>query len=487
MSPQKDGYDVVVIGAEVDGLAAAALLAKRGRSVLLVDERDHVGGLAASIEFHEGYRSAGVLHDASCVRPGLIRELGLERHGLKLRSKPAKVLLSDGERTVRLEDAEPNALAATNAFLKRIEPVLAGFCDEAPVDLIAIEQAPLFDLLKRGLRLRRLGRNDMLELMRIAPMCSADWLNERFDDELLKAGLALPSLIGEYAGPWSPGTNAILLLREAMRGPGVANGSPGLVAALEACCNKHGVEIVTATKVDEIVVGSGAVDAIRIGDRAIRCGQLASALDPRETFFDLVDPMHLSAGLEQHLRNWRARPTTAQLLIALERQPHWDDADFVRVAGHLDEIEKAFDPVKYRELPARPVLDVAVPTQGDPSLAPEGHAVMSALVSFVPAAPTGGWTPELRDQLIDSVVDRLAELDGELRASIVKTVLRTPDELGNLNHGEHGLDQILVRPVPECSTHNTPIRDLFLCGMGTHPGGGVHGGCGLHAARRMLA
>lgn len=484
---KRDRYDAIVIGADVDGLATAALLAKRGRSVLLVDAREHVGGLAASIEFAEGYRSGGVLHDPSCVRPALIRELQLEHHGLKLRSRPASVLLANGDESVRLEDAEPKAYREMNAFLRRLRPVLAGFCDEPPVDLIAIEEAPLFDLLKRGLRLRRLGRSDMLELMRIAPMCSADWLNERFEDQRLKAGLALPALLAEYAGPWSPGTNAILLLREAMRGPGIEGGSPALVRALETCAKKAGVEIATGVSVEEIVVGATGVEALRVDGNAIACAQIASASDPRATFFDLLDPMHLGARLEEHLRNWRARATTAHLSIALDRQPSWEATDYLRIAGELDEIEKAFDPIKYRELPERPVLDIAVPTVGDPSSAPEGHSVLGVQVSFVPESPDGGWTSERREELVKRVVDRLVELDADLRDAIVKTQLRTPDELGNLHQGEHGLDQILVRPIPECSTHGTPIAGLFLCGTGTHPGGGVHGGCGVLAARRMLA
>ena len=177
---------------------------------------------------------------------------------------------------------------------------------------------------------------------------------------------------------------------------------------------------------------------------------MASARDPRATFFDLLDPMHLSARLEQHLRSWRARATTAHLAIALDREPSWDAAEYLRVAGELDEIEQAFDPIKYREIPERPVLDVAVHRGGD--FAPDGHAVLGALVSFVPESPQGGWTSELRDRLVDRVVDRLVELDPKLRDAIVKTQLQTPDELGNLHHGEHGLDQILVRPTPECST-----------------------------------
>lgn len=474
---KRDRYDAIVIGAEVDGLATAALLTKRGKSVLLVDAREHVGGLAASIEFAEGYRSCGVLHDPSCVRPALIRELQLERHGLQLRSRSASVLLANGEESVLLDDAEPSALQETRAFIDRLRPVLAGFCDEPPVDLIAIEEAPLFDLLKRGLRLRRLGRSDMLELMRIAPMCSADWLNERFETDLLKAGLALPGLVAEYAGPWSPGTNAILLLREAMRGPGIVGGSPALVAALETCAKKEGVEIVTGVKVEEILIEAGAVKAVRIDGTAVTCTQVASALDPRSTFFDLLDPMHLGAQMEQHLRNWRARATTAHLAIALDREPAWDSADYLRIAGSLDEIEKAFDPIKYGELPERPVLDVAVGGS-----APEKHAVLSVLISFV---PEDGWTSERRDLLVDRVLDRLVELDPKLRDAIVKTHLQTPDELGNLHHGEHGLDQILVRPTPECATHTTPIGGLFLCGTATHPGSGAHGGCGVLAARRM--
>lgn len=504
--------DVVVIGAGVNGLTAAAVLASEGLRVVVLEAREVVGGLAASEALHDGYHTGGLLHDTTRVRPAVVSQLALERHGLSLRGEPPKRLaLGDGA-PLMLGGSEKHELAsiaersgelaeryaAMNALLGRLRPVLTGFCDEMPLDLVNIETTPLWSLLERGLRVRRLGRSDMLELMRIAPMCIADFLDEHLlgehvDDDRLKAAIALPGVLGTFTGPRSPGSNANLLLLHAMRGPGTVGGAHGFVAALKSAAEAAGAEIRTGATVERIDVRHGAVTGVTLeGGERVEARQIAASCDPRTALLDLVRPVHVTAKLEAYLSSWRCRGTTAHLALALAGEPPLD-ADHATVASSLDEIERAFDGVKYGELPDRPVLDVVVPSVEDPSLCPDGHAVMSVLVSFVPHGLKGGWTDEARQTLEDTVVARLAEHIDGLRDLIVGSRLVTPPDIesslrlsgGHIHHGEHAIDQLLVRPVPGCATYSTPITGLFLCGAGTHPGGGLHGGNGLLAARAM--
>jgi phytoene dehydrogenase-like protein len=498
----------VVIGAGLNGLTCATLLAKKGHKVVVLEAAEAVGGIAAPFEFHPGYRSAGVLHDTSGLRPRAVSQLALEQHGLKLRARrPDVVALSGGERiSIPGDDdaariraglgADADGYLRYRAALDRMRPVLASFLDLPPVDVVRVETVSRWELLKRAMKVRRLGRRDMLELLRLPPMCVADWLGEFVSSAPLKAALAWPAVVGDFLGPWSPGSTATLLLAEAAAGPGVEGGGSAIAAALEKAARAAGVTIRTGTRAARIALDKGAVSGVELaGGERVAADLVAATCHPRTVFLDLLPPSATAFRLRERIASFRSRGTTAQVLLAVDKTIELPDgAGLARIAGHVDEIERAFDAVKHRRFPDAAVLEVAVPSAGDAALAPAGASVVSAHV-FAPYAVDGGWNDAARDKLARRVMEVLdRHLPGLREATVGKAVLAPPDlearhglPGGNLRHGEHGLDQLLVRPIPECIGYKTPIGGLFLAGSGSHPGGGLTCAPGLLAAETILA
>jgi len=495
-------YDVIVIGAGHNGLTAAALLAKRGRKVLVLERRGVVGGLAAGEEFHPGYRSAGLLHDTTGVRAEIVQELGLVAHGLVNRPHRPDVLSlgDDGQSLLvcgdeakaveeigRVSKRDAGRYAEYHAFIKRVRPVLQQFLNEPPLDLVNLETISIRDGLSRGLKLRRLGRRDMMELMRLPPMCVADWLDEWFETNLLKSALALPAVAGTFMGPRSPSSNLNLLLWEAAAGAGIVGGGPALIAALEASARAQGVEIRTDAAVDRIVVDSGAVKGVVVvGGEKIEAGAVAASCDPKHALLELLAPGVLPYRATERIRGFRTRGTTAQVLLAIDTAARFaarpDEAiELARTGANMLAIERAFDAVKYRSIADEPVLEIAVPSVGSPDLAPDGHAVLSVLVHFAPYDLEGEWDDAERERLGDRVMEILDRHIPDVSSHVVAGVVLGPPDIeerygvtgGHIHHGEHALDQVLIRPTPECLHYATPIQGLYLCGSGSHPGGGL--------------
>lgn len=511
-------FDAIVIGAGHNGLTTAALLAKAGRRVLVLEQRHVIGGLAASESFHTGYASAGVLADTCLVRPSVVSTLGLREHGLELRASPPSVLaLGDGKPLVlaqghdghdveraaaaiaALSAADAEAYRKYVALLERLAPAVRELFGRAPVDVVDVESESLWGLGQRALRVRRLANADLLELLRMPPMCIGDVLRERFTSDRVSAALALPALAGTFTGPWSPGNGLDLLRRESLLGPGVVGSGPMLVEALEKAARAAGVQIRTGASVTRLSIGRDGIEGVVLaGGEEIRARTVAASCHPWRTFCELTPPGLLEHRFEHRIRTFRSRGSVAQVLLALDRAPRFhagEPAEFVRVAGHLDEIERAFDAIKYGEVPETPVLDVHVPTVARPSLAPKGHGVVSALVYYVPYAKKGGWDDAARQGLGERVIEILGRHDASLPGSVVGRTVLVPKDLearyglhgGHLHHGEHALDQLLVRPTPECVHYQTPIAGLWLCGSGSHPGGGLTCAPGELAAQAILA
>lgn len=511
-------FDAIVIGAGHNGLTTAALLGKAGRRVLVLEQRDVIGGLAASEPFYSGYASAGVLADTCLVRASVVAALGLTEHGLALRTSPPAVLaLGEGEPLLlaqghdaheveraaaaigRLSAADADAYRKYVALLERLAPAVRELFGRAPVDVVDVESESLWGLGQRALRVRRLADADLLELLRMPPMCIGDVLRERFASDRLSAALALPALAGTFTGPWSPGNGLDLLRRESLLGPGVVGGGPMLVEALTKAARAAGVEIRTGASVSRLAIGRDGIEGVVLASgEELRARIVAASCHPWRTFCELTPPGRLDHRLEHRIRTFRSRGSVAQVLLALDRAPRFhagEPAEFVRVAGHLDEIERSFDAIKYGEIPKTPVLDVHVPTVSQPKLAPAGHAVVSALVYYVPYALAGGWDDASRQRLGDRVVELLGRHDASLPGSVVGRTVLVPKDLeqryglhgGHLHHGEHALDQLLVRPTPECVHYRTPIAGLWLCGSGSHPGGGLTCAPGELAAQAILA
>ena len=508
-----DRLDAIVIGGGHNGLITATLLARSGARTLLLEARDRLGGLAAGDEFHPGYRHLGVDDDLSQFRPWVADRLKLRGFGLELETESAPIFspaaAGDGDGLLLARDpgaasgelgGEAEAYADYRGFLERLAPFARKALDRVPVDVTGMKLADVWSLGGTALALRMLGRRDMMELFRIGPMCVADWLRERFTNDRLNAVLAAPAVFGGFTGPWSPGTNANLLLHESFSTPGVKGGGPALIGALEAAATAAGVEIRTGARVQRLAVDGDGVKGVKLADGEILETKLvAAACSPKHLLLDLVPAEYLSLRLEHGITHFRTRGTTARVHLALAGYPAFAcrpelRPEHARIAEGIDPLERAFDPVKYRRFGSDLALEVRVPTLRQPELAPDGHHVMSIGAHFVPYRLEGGWTDESRAALLETVLQRLEIYAPEIRALVLGSEVLTPIDLetgygltgGQIHHGEHGLDQIFVRPTPECARYATPIPGLYLCGGGAYPGGGVTGAPGALAAERIL-
>ncbi len=510
-------YDVIVIGGGHNGLTTAALLAQAGRRVVVLEKNDTVGGLAQQQAFHPGYQTAGLLHDTGGVRMDLIKKLNLQAHGLRTTGKRAPVsLLSDEGKAITLDsdvDASARSIEQVSekdarayrdyrALIDKIGPWMGKLLNEPQPDLMAPSLAEMMQLLSSGVGLRRLGKKTMRELLKIIPMCVADFLNEYFETDFLKAGLAVPAIQGTFNGPWSSFTTMNLLLWESTSKEQVVGGPAALVSALEKAAVSHGVEIRTGVEVARLVLSdSGRVESVRLDSgEPIDAPLVAASCTPKEVFLHLLTSREVGPKLEADIAHLRCRGTTAKVNLALHKKIQWKaeterPIEFARTGNHFDEMERAFDAVKYRQFSETPVLDIFVPTVSNSDLAPEGHEVVSILAQFAPYELKGGWTDAAREELGDRVVERLAQHTTGLEESIVARHVLTPRDMesqynltgGNLFHAEHAIDQLLGRPVPSCTGYRTPIPGLFLCGSGSHPGGGVTCAPGALASRAILS
>ena len=350
----------------------------------------------------------------------------------------------------------------------------------------------------------------MMEVLRIGPMCVADWLNEWFETQLLSCLLASPALTCSSTGPWSPATNAMLLRHEMLSGRGVTGGATGgsssIIDALKVSCEQLGVEIRTNAAVKEVRITSGTIEGVTLKDgESFDAPIVAASCDPKTLFGSLIEGRHIPARLEVRMTHLRALGTTAKVHLALRKPLRFAcrcelEIQHARIAESFDEMERAFDSTKYRQYSLAPILDVAVPSISNPALAPKDHHVVSILAHFAPydfegdRRNTGGWTDDAREAFGDLVVSRLASYAIDLNDAIIAREVLTPLDIetrygltgGHLHHAEHGLDQMITRPVPECARYQTPLRGLYLCGSGSHPGGGITGLPGSLAARAIV-
>ncbi|MGD8344089.1 MAG: NAD(P)/FAD-dependent oxidoreductase [Desulfobacterales bacterium] len=506
-----NAYDVIVIGAGHNGLTTAALLAKQGRKVLVIERRNTIGGLAAGEEFHPGYYTSGVLHDSSQVRAQVVKGLDLKAHGLEIISgRPSVLALDPDDQGILLGSKERRTAKEINyyspddarqyrqyrKFIRHVAGVVNRIFDRLPPATDSANGRTLWDLFKTGFALRRLGKSAMLDLMRIAPMCVADWLNEWFDNNRLKAALAGTGLSGNFAGPWSPGSAFNLLVWECAAKNSLKGGPCSLIASLEKAVLSQGGEIRIAAEANEIRVDEGQIKGVVLKDgELIEAAIVAASCDPRHTFLDLVPGNQIKNWQEHRMQHIRGTGTTAKVNLALNSLLEFsgragEKVAFARTGHHLDHIEKAFDACKYGRFSTDPILDIHIPTLTDPDLAPAGHSVVSILVHFVPYRAQTRWDQGQKDKLGDTVVNTVQQYAPGLTDAIVARQVLSPVDLeqryglvqGHILHGEHALDQLILRPTPECARFHTPIKGLYLCGSGSHPGGGITCGPGALAA-----
>jgi len=505
-------YDCIVVGAGHNGLVCAATLARSGRSVLVLEAQAQVGGAALTREFAPGFQVSACAHIVHQLRAEVVRDLELEAHGLKwaARAMPTTALGSDGARLrVGEESSGPDAAAfkAYSAQMQRFAQALAPVMSRVPPRLGTSDWKDYAALARLGWRIRRLGRGDMRELLRIGGMNAYDLLEEHFEDPLLKGALGFDAVLGTNFGPRSPGTVLTLLYRlaaQAAAGGGLSQPVGGVGALCEALARSataHGAEIRARSPVKRILVEADRAAGVELesGER-IAAATVISSADPKTTFLQLLGTAELDTGFVRRVTHLRSRGLAAKLHLALDRAPIFSGAAESDLRGRLlvspslEYLERAFNHSKYGEYSSAPAIEITVPTLNDPSLAPPGQHVLSALVQYVPYALKDGWLDE-RERFTSLCVSLLERYAPGLSNSVVAVELLTPADIeqefrisgGHWHHGDLAFDQFfMVRPVPGAAQHATPVPGLYLCGAGCHPGGGVIGTAGLNAARQVL-
>ncbi|HEX5207824.1 MAG TPA: NAD(P)/FAD-dependent oxidoreductase [Steroidobacteraceae bacterium] len=512
-------YDCIVIGAGHNGLTCAAYLARSGRRVLVLEAAEQAGGAAGTREFAPGFRASSCAHLLHLMPGWLLEELRLARHGLKMAAERMPTIALSGTTALRIPmDRDPAVqnLAATDAQafreytarMRRLAAALRPLLETVPPRLGSRAWRDRLTLLGLGAKLRLLGRADLRELLRIAGMCVHDLLDEHFESPLLKGALAFDAVLGTNLGPRSPGSVFTLLYRLAAGGEAAASlaqpdgGLGALTEALAQAAASAGAELRFSAAVARVIVtdDSAAGVVLESGER-LEAGCVVSSADPRTTFLRLLGAEHLDAGFVRRVAHLRTMGMTAKLHLALERMPQFtalaDAAPEGRLvlAPSLAAVERAFNDAKYGKFSAAPLLEVLVPTTVDPGLAPPGRHVLSAVVQYAPYRIAGGWEGQ-REQFLDTILQTLEAHAPGLRDSVRAAELLTPQDIetqfrisgGNWHHVELALDQFfMVRPLAGAAQYRAPVRGLFLCGAGCHPGGGVMGVAGRNAARQILA
>jgi phytoene dehydrogenase-like protein len=519
---------VIVCGAGPNGLACAALLAQGGLKVALLERRDVLGGVAVTEEFHPGFRVSTLAHTAGPLRPSLARRLDLARHGLATVEPQTRVLAASREgRPLRLDgdlsrsaealrafsEKDAARLPAFDAALRRVAGVLGDVLDRTPPDIDRPAVRDLAPLARMGLRLRRLGRDDVQSLLRWGPMAVADFAGEWFESEPLRALVAARGVCDCNAGPWSAGTTAHLLLRAAADGGSAAGatvlvkgGLGALSQALAAAARAAGVEIRTGAAVARFLDRDERVAGVALqGGEEIEARAVVSALDPKRTLLELLDPVLLDPDELWRVKNIQQQGTVAKVNLALDGLPEFRGvaaseataalAGRVHVGDDIDTLERAFDDSKYGQPSRRPWLEITLPTLTDPSLAPAGRHVMSVHVQYAPHRLKSGDWDARRDELGDTVLRTLDEYAPGLSGRVLARQVLTPLDLertfgltgGHPLHAEMALHQLFtMRPLLGLARYRAPVAGLYLCGAGTHPGGGVTGASGQNAAREIL-
>jgi len=508
--------DVVVLGAGIEGLCAALTLARARRAVTVLEARANIGGSAAREEFHPGFHTSGLNPDASLVRREWFDAMELEAHGLRWRTEEPALLVPhssgcplvfrrapermDGE----LPPDEHARLVALDRLCARVAGVLAGLVDEPPPDVAAPSTSELLALAQKALRLRRLGRSEMLALARILPSSAQDWMDDALRMEAARVALTAPALAGTVLGPRAPGTSLFVLLRHALALPEPVGGPSMLVAALQSACVTAGVELRTNAAARSLRVGPRGVEAVELASgEVLACHALLSTLAPAKTLLELVPAGTLVPSVENAVRSFRARGATAVLRLALAAPPRFagrenDPIEHAVSAPDLVTLERAADCLKYRKLPAQPWVEVRIPSRADPTLAPEGKAVAIVQCHTVPhdLAGEGGWSEATRTRLTQAMLAACERIAPGVGAALLAQELLTPPDIeqrygtpgGHVYDGELALDQLwLQRPSLALCRYATPIPGLYLGGSGSHPGGPFRGGAGVLSARALLA
>jgi phytoene dehydrogenase-like protein len=515
-------FDAIVVGAGHNGLVTASYLAKGGLKTIVVEANERPGGAAMTREFAPGFRTSAVAHLLHALHPRVIRDLGLESHGLRATQHPVgTAALLPGRGRVDLNgDA-----AATAASIGKVSRADAEAYPRVMARLVWLSSA-LGDFLLRtppspapgsndfqtklalgmfALKLRMLGRKDMLELSRILTINVADLANDFFESDAIKGLLSLEATLGVYLGPRSPNTVFNLLYRLSSFGRNglggfylPAGGMGSVIDALVKSATASGVTIRTGAPVDRLLIEKETVTGVVLpSGEEIRAPIVASSADPQRTLLHLVPPGNLDIEFSKRIRHLRMNGCVAKMHLALEGLPDMlkSSGGRVVVAPSIDHVERAFDCAKYGRVSDKPALEIVIPSLRDPSLAPPGKHVLSVLYQYAPYRLRNTPPDQGRAQVYERGLDLLEQAAPGTRNLVSAAETLTPHDLesqfglsgGQWHQGEVTLDQVFfLRPAASCQRYRMPIPGLWLCGAGAHPGGNVSGAAGANAAREIL-
>lgn len=520
-------YDAIIIGAGHNGLTAAAYLARAGLSVLVLEKNAYLGGAAVSREIEPGFVYSSCSYALSLLRPEIVRDLDLTRHGLSVipydgaltLAGQGRYLAASGHADIMRRELARHSPRDADAYrrfardMRRQAAIAQPLLMQTPPDPASLAPSRLRETLGLLGYGQSLGGAGLAETVRFWTASAADLLARYFESDVVKAHFAAASVIGTGLGPMSPGTGYIMLhhrvggLDGAAGAWGYARGGMGAVSrALAAAVRAHGGEIRLDAGVAEVRTHRRRAAGVTLEDgTAIAAGVVVSALEAKRSLLSLLDWKLLPRDMPARVARIKTRGSSAKLNIALDGLPEFKavpadcpslDGD-VRICGTIADMERAYDDWKEGVMPRRPYLEMVVPSRLDPTLAPPGKHVASVFVQYVPHTLIDGpWTDRKREIFRDTVLDMIEEEAPGFRARIRHVDTRTPADLedeigltqGNIFHGELTLDQLLFnRPLPGMARYRSPVKGYWLCGSATHPGGGVMGAPGANAAREILA
>jgi phytoene dehydrogenase-like protein len=528
-------YDAIIIGGGHNGLVSAAYLARAGLKTLVLEKRHVLGGAAVTEEIFPGFRFSVFSYVVSLLRPEIIRDLQLPKHGLDILpldgtftplrpgEGPAKGggdylwRVNDHGRTIReLRRWSPNDAEAYEEYgqlmvemARFIKPILA----ITPPDPTSNDPRPLLPLGGLARRFQQLPQRQQAVFVQLMTMSASDFLDQWFETRPLKATMSASGIIGTYQGVKSPGTAYVLLhhymgeIDGAFRAWGIPKGGTGGISnAIGSAAQALGAEIRMEAPVARVMVKGGRATGVALeSGEEIEATSVLSSLDSRLTFLGLLEPGTLDPTFEEEIRRFKFRGSSGKVNLAVDRLPEFTslpgEGEHLRGAisfsPSVEEMEQAYDDAKYGRFSRRPYVDMIIPTLVDPSMAPPGKHVISCFVQYAPykLAPELGTWDDQREAFGDAVIDRIAEFAPNIRDVILHRNVQTPLDIerttglseGNIFQGELSLEQLFFnRPVPGYARFRTPVRDLWLCGSATHPGGGIMGANGRIAALEVL-
>ena len=526
-------YDAIIIGGGHNGLIAAAYLARAGKQALVLEKRHLVGGAAVTEEVYPGFKYSVFSYVVSLLRPEIIRDLQLAKHGLTILPLPSTLtpmtngdyiaFWDDHDKTRREiyrhspKDADAYDDYSRDMFhmARAIKPIL----NMIPPDITSLGLGDLAGLAKLGGHFAGLGEKKFYQMFKLMTMSAADFLEEWFEFEPLIATKSASGIIGTFMGPRSPASAYVLLhhymgeIDGSYRAWGFAKGGTGAISeSIASAARSLGAEVRCNAGVSQVIIKNGQAVGVALEDgEEIYAKVVISSLDPKRTFLKLIESKELPADFVAGIRRFKIQGSSGKVNLSLSALPKFTTleknadrllapkAAFYRgaisISPNVDHLERAYDDAKYGNFSKRPYMDVIIPSMIDPPMAPPGKHVMSIFVQYAPSNLQGGWDETKREAFGDAVINTLAEFAPNIKDVILHRQVLTPWDIeqmagmteGNIFHGELLLHQLFfLRPVPGWADFRTPVRSFYQCGSGTHPGGGIMGAGGRLAALEVL-